>query len=316
MALAISTEDRAEAMHRNQDERRHEEDLARATRESLHLSLRDTVDAFRILPRAGHGGPPLRYDDGTLPPGIDIIAEATFVVQEDDDVEERIALAVAEASSVHDAECERRDNNGDAVSSQYGTAIATDSNNDNSRHDRMGGGGDENEEKMVEAQPLNNYSVYACSHYIMFKRWYLFLLAAAVIVIIPVISVPAAVVRTNDKNAEDLLNRKLDWTREQIKSIVSPSVSHSFLLALTDSPQSRAIDWLTDGGAHIVTGPNVSSVEWQIRQLYVLAVLYHSTNGAISALPCDKEGCASSPPRQEGRQEKGPRRNDREASWG
>ena len=75
----------------------------------------------------------------------------------------------------------------------------------------------------------------------------------------------------------------LDWAQSGLlESIVVPSVSDPSTLRDANSPQSRALQWLRigeGGGAAAVTGPDVSSVEWRIRQRYALAVLYYSTGG-------------------------------------
>ena len=88
-----------------------------------------------------------------------------------------------------------------------------------------------------------------------------------------IIIVPTAVVLSNNPNS-------YNWTREEIEAIVSPSISSPQLLAIPDSPQSKAIDWLTTGGGTaILTGPTKQSLDWRIQQRYILAVLYYTTNG-------------------------------------
>ena len=73
----------------------------------------------------------------------------------------------------------------------------------------------------------------------------------------------------------------LDWTQPGLlQSIAFSTVSDPSTLQDANSPQSLALRWLEGGGgATVVTGPDVPTVEWRIRQRYALAVLYHSTGG-------------------------------------
>jgi len=154
------------------------------------------------------------------------------------------------------------------------------------------------QEEPIQAEKMDHRSVYICGKSFRFEKWHLLLL---VVVGLTIIIVPTAVVLTNNKNKEDetikdegvmLVSTQegeseeeeytsFNWTREEIESIVAPSVTTDMsLLDVPESPQSRAIDWLsTGGGTDIITGPTKLSVEWQVQQRYVLAVLYYSTNG-------------------------------------
>ena len=73
----------------------------------------------------------------------------------------------------------------------------------------------------------------------------------------------------------------LDWTQPGLlQSIAFSTVPDPSTLQDANSPQSLALRWLEEGGgATAVTGPDVPTVEWRIRQRYALAVLYYSTGG-------------------------------------
>jgi len=254
MALArqISIED-APGAHRiagpgvrtitNSEAAGHEEDVGGAFLSNLG------VGAFHAFPMTSSM---LHSNVGHLPPNIDIIAEATLVEQDEE------GGANNNNDSRHSqAPCERSSNHpGDPPE---GNAAG------------VKGGGD-NEQSVIQAEKLDNMSIYICGRYFRFKPWHGFLLAA---MLLAIIAVPIIVTKNNDGDPPPI-----DWTRELIESIVSPSVSDpAFLTILPESPQSLAVEWLTNGGADIITGPSVASVEWRVRQRYVLAVLYYSTNG-------------------------------------
>jgi len=344
-------------------------DIAQATRNSL----RDAVGAFPVagpgiesnntnnsssMPSAsfssGHN-----YTNDNLPPNIDIIAEATLVVQEEDDPaandnetatgvdtlglrwddEARLGGAADDSASVAisaittpytpaphpsapSVTTQELESNPQALpNAQVQNSIdqSETANRSNATHAVTANGtsGDTTttdrrpsintapaylesgnyQEEPIQAEKIDKQSVYICGKSFRFEKWHLLLL---VVVGLTIIIVPTAVVLTNNKNKEDetikdegvkLVSTEdeseeeeytsFNWTREEIESIVAPSVTTDMsLLEVPESPQSRAIDWLSiGGGTDIITGPTKLSVEWQVQQRYVLAVLYYSTNG-------------------------------------
>ena len=354
-------------------------DIAQATRNSL----RDAVGAFPVAgpgitdqsnntnnsssmpsasfssnigpdgsgPSVTHSG--YNYTNDNLPPNIDIIAEATLVVQEEEnpaiandnednetassvdtlglrwDDEARLGGAVDDSASVaisaittpsytpapHPSapsvtteELERnpqalpnaqvqnsidqsetaRSNATHAVTVPNGSGAAVSATDRSpSIHTapaNLESGNDQ--EEPIQAEKMDHQTLYLCGKSFRFEKWHLLLLIVGLSIII---IVPTAVVLTNNKNKEDDTQDEseeeeytsFNWTREEIESIVAPSVTTDMsLLEVPESPQSRAIDWLsTGGGTNIITGPTKLSVEWQVQQRYILAVLYYSTNG-------------------------------------
>jgi hypothetical protein len=136
-------------------------------------------------------------------------------------------------------------------------------------------------------------SITICGKHGRLQRWHILLLGTVLLAIL--VAVPTAVTQANknkeeedqqgEASIEDEVHLSYEWTREEIMSIVSPSISHASTFLQTadapsSSPQSRAVDWLTTGGGtDIITGPTKESVEWRVKQRYVLAVLYYSTEG-------------------------------------
>ena len=122
----------------------------------------------------------------------------------------------------------------------------------------------------IHATPIDDKTILICGRSFQFTKWHWLTLG---IIVLAIIIVPTAVVLSNNPNS-------YNWTREEIEAIVSPSISSPQLLAIPDSPQSKAIDWLTTGGGTaILTGPTKQSLDWRIQQRYILAVLYYTTNG-------------------------------------
>jgi len=269
--------DNSIATHPPTDQSQYIADMARATQNSMS----GVVGAFRIESQGGgasasDGGsnnisgsssnnplaatPPNFYSNENLPPNIDIIAEATLVVKDNDDLEE--------------ATCECRS--------------STDNPSDPSSSAQHGNGNGTTETAAADAEPfhaqkLDNMSVYACGRYTRFQRWHF--VAASIVVIVCIVA-PIASVTSNknyNENKHYLQQEQKNnwtWTKELIEGIVSPSVSspESFL-QIPSSAQNRAVDWLANRGADIITGPSIEAVEWRVRQRYILAVLYYSTSG-------------------------------------
>ena len=139
-----------------------------------------------------------------------------------------------------------------------------------------GGGGDNGTTtttiatEAIHATPIDDKTILICGRSFQFTKWHWLTLG---LIVLAIIIVPTAVVLSNNPNS-------YNWTREEIEAIVSPSISSPQLLAIPNSPQSKAIDWLTTGGGTtILTGPTKQSLHWRIQQRYILAVLYYTTNG-------------------------------------
>ena len=201
------------------------------------------------------------YTNDNLPPHIDVIAEATLVT--------------SERSGEHDEE--------------------------NPQQQR---------EPAVHAEQMDKFSIYVCGRYARFQRWHLILLAAMVVAIC--VAVPVAVTSTNkskdqpsttleqSKDTEQPSKRVgpeqgeggtvLLWPPEVMYDLVVPSISHPFAFNASKSntnpsPQQQAFHFLTLTFAGTWPEgeplPNKGKTKFQekIKQLYILAVLYYSTNG-------------------------------------
>ena len=113
------------------------------------------------------------------------------------------------------------------------------------------------------------------------------------------VAVLAVVVPLNNKGGNiPAASRTHDWTYDEIVAVISPTLPSPDLLDASDSPQSRAVEWLISGGArHVLPdgrpyggGPTAVGggssggtaclpARTRIVQRYVLAVLYYSTSG-------------------------------------
>ncbi|KAL9178316.1 hypothetical protein ACHAXT_001744 [Thalassiosira profunda] len=269
----------------------HNEEAAinRATQNSLH----DAVGAFAVAGPAATPARPERslldqsnsnatpYSNDNLPPNIDIIAEATAVV---DPPESSPSLGISSLGT---------DGAPTAAAAAAGDVEQAHVTRDvNSNHQGSGGQAPD-KEPVHEAQRLDKYDVYACGRHVNFKRWHLALLG--VLIVGACVAIPLGVVY-GGKNSDD---QSFDWTPELVQSIVAPVGLPKFQDAFLDetSPQARAVDWLSNGGgADIVTGPSLEAVEWRIRQRYALAVLYYATGGEewtnqYGYLDSDKHEC-------------------------
>ena len=162
------------------------------------------------------------------------------------------------------------------------------------------------DEGIVIATKVDRQPFVLCGRHGRLRRWHLAILTVLVLIIVVV--VPVAVVLgggSNGTNGGDgdsdsntdttpILNNNIninvDWTRQLIERIVVPAVSYPETLMDPTSPQSRAVNWLTnadDGGgngaAAIIIADTTNEAEAEahrrVRQRYALAVLYYSTGG-------------------------------------
>ena len=164
------------------------------------------------------------------------------------------------------------------------------------------------DEGIVIATKVDRQSFVLCGRHDRLRRWHLAILTVLVLIIVVV--VPVAVVLgggSNGTNGGDgdsdsntdttpILNNNINinvvWTRQLIERIVVPAVSYPETLTDPNSPQSRAVHWLTtadDGGgngaAAIIIADTTNEAEARaeahrrVRQRYALAVLYYSTGG-------------------------------------